>query len=507
MLLLFIIAKVPHLSYAFFWDESWVYGPAVKLMYAHGPSLLPTAIPVEFSKGHPLFFHAACATWMDVFGPSNFSVHCFALFIAILLAISLYEILNKLFNWRVALMAVILLLMNKSFFGSSSLVLNDIMLALLAFTSLYFYVIEKWVLAALLLMLLFFTKESGMIAGVVIGLDMTIALLSRRVKLKAALKNSLVLLAPTACILSFYIFQKIEFGWFLFPSHTSAINLGADNTLTNVVQSLEIIFYKEYVYCFYMVLLLLSVFAAWRQKQYKYLLLTPAAILFYLIIHVFSHRDAAFYVGFGLVLILVAWFFCSRFAFLNALQSRFLKILGGFALLHIYFCSVNFFEGRYLFSALFIISVVTLPVVYHYFTKRVSDKGFTLVLLLLILTGGANFAYEKGDELDIYDAMFVQQEVVDFMVAHNYYDKKICCYSFLDGVHLKDPKTGFLRSERSFSHVYEKPEGDTEIIIFDTVDGTVKEGEKEDTISKNPAYHLLHRFEKGIHRVSVFERQ
>ncbi len=136
VLAVFVVCKIPHLYYPFYWDESWPYATAVKAMYAHGPSLMPNAIDGELSRGHPLFFHAAGALWMDVFGSSHFSMHCFALFIAIACLVSLYEIGLKLFNQRVAVLSLLLVSTLAIFFLHSSLLLFEILVAWLGFVSL-----------------------------------------------------------------------------------------------------------------------------------------------------------------------------------------------------------------------------------------------------------------------------------------------------------------------------------------------------------------------------------
>ena len=90
ILLVFVALKIPHLHYAYFWDESWPYAPALRAMYLHGPGLMPNAIDPELSRGHPLLFHALAATWMKIFGTSHVSLHSFALLISILFLIFIY---------------------------------------------------------------------------------------------------------------------------------------------------------------------------------------------------------------------------------------------------------------------------------------------------------------------------------------------------------------------------------------------------------------------------------
>ena len=84
VLAIFIAVKLPALHYPFYWDESWSYAPGVKLMYLHGPSLMPNAIDLFYSRGHPLLFYASAASWMRLFGDSHISQHAFCLFLSIL---------------------------------------------------------------------------------------------------------------------------------------------------------------------------------------------------------------------------------------------------------------------------------------------------------------------------------------------------------------------------------------------------------------------------------------
>jgi len=189
-LILFIISRIPYLHFAFYWDESWVYAPAAYLMYDHGPSLLPDAIPVLFSRGHPLLFPALCAGWMKIFGRSNYAMHSFALFISVALAIILYEVLRSVFNNRIALLSAALLLLNTYFLVESTAVVTDIMITLFAFISLVCYIREKYFLAALSLTLLLFTKESGLVVVAVIMADLLVLVVTKKITVKNALLKS-----------------------------------------------------------------------------------------------------------------------------------------------------------------------------------------------------------------------------------------------------------------------------------------------------------------------------
>jgi len=218
VLVLFILFKIPHLLLPFFWDESWPYVPAIKQMYLNGVSLLPGAINVDLSRGHPLFFHALGAIWMHIFGTSNFSLHSFALFISLLLLVTVFEAGYRIFNHRVAAISLLLVATHVSFFAGSAFVLLEILVALLAFLSIYLYVKEQFLLATLALTALFLTKESGLIAGFVIGMDALIALFNT----KTALKTRILKLMPVtiACIViaAFFILHVHGIDY-LFPLH------------------------------------------------------------------------------------------------------------------------------------------------------------------------------------------------------------------------------------------------------------------------------------------------
>ena len=181
VLIIFMICKLPSLSYPYYWDESWPYAPAIQAMYHHGISLSPSAIDPELSRGHPLFFHAIAAAWVNIFGSSHLSMHSFALTISLLFLIAIYETGLRLFNQRVAVMGVLLVATQVCFFIQSSFVLFEVLVAFLCFLSIVLYSRDKYFLTALCLCLLFYTKESGLIAGFVLGMHALIGLFNKNV--------------------------------------------------------------------------------------------------------------------------------------------------------------------------------------------------------------------------------------------------------------------------------------------------------------------------------------
>ena len=174
LLIVFICLKIPHLTLAYYWDESWPYVPAIFQMFARNISLLPGAVDPVLSRGHPLMFHALGAAWLHLFGTSHLSFHSFALFIAVCCLILVYEAGLRLFNKQTAMIASLLLATEVLFFVQSSLVLLELFIGFLAFAALYFYATRRFLITGIVLTMLFYTKESGMVLAGVLGIDAVI---------------------------------------------------------------------------------------------------------------------------------------------------------------------------------------------------------------------------------------------------------------------------------------------------------------------------------------------
>ena len=104
-----IIYKLKFLNLPFFWDESWVYAPSLRMMHDNGPSMMPNIIPIEYSRGHPLLFHFLGGVWLKIFGTSLISFHSFALFISVLVIIAFFFFTTAFFNVKIALLSSFLL--------------------------------------------------------------------------------------------------------------------------------------------------------------------------------------------------------------------------------------------------------------------------------------------------------------------------------------------------------------------------------------------------------------
>ncbi|MEL6653457.1 MAG: glycosyltransferase family 39 protein, partial [Bacteroidota bacterium] len=117
--LLFVIAKWSDLSLPFFWDELGVYGPGVLAMVDNGVGMLPSALPADLSRGHPLFFYFLFALWTKVVGYSLVKIHFFALMVTLGVAWTTWRIGERLIQPGAGLLAGVAVLLMPFFFAQS----------------------------------------------------------------------------------------------------------------------------------------------------------------------------------------------------------------------------------------------------------------------------------------------------------------------------------------------------------------------------------------------------
>jgi len=288
VVILFIMVKIPNLLLPYYWDESWPYAPAIIQMSHHGASLLPTAVEPLLSRGHPLFFHFSAALWIKVFGSTYKSLHAFALFISVLLLIAVYEAGYWVFNKRVAVISLLLVATNIFFFVQSTFVLLEVLVALLSFLSIACYARGQYFYATLTLTILFLTKESGLIAGFIIGFDALVALFNKQEKLNTRLLRLMPITVATAIIGLFFVLQKHYNGWYVFPLHVNTVLTRWKDILYRFrTCTFPTIFCMNYEYIFFFVLLIYSVIAIITLRKARsfalLLLVIPGILVYYFI--------------------------------------------------------------------------------------------------------------------------------------------------------------------------------------------------------------------------------
>jgi hypothetical protein len=140
-----------------------------------------------------------------------------------------------------------------------------------------------------------------------------------------------------------------------------------------------------------------------------------------------------------------------------------------------------------------------------FITRTYPVLVYPVVLLIAVICGytfSTNAGYGDNDP-GAYDAMSVQQSVVDFLEKNNAYDKPIGCGSFLENQHFMSAATGFLSSEKVFTKVSWEIDGNTQYAIFDNIEPE----NRYDEIRKNPAFHLVYRPVKGRVWAEIYEHR
>lgn len=469
----FIIFKLPHLSYLFYWDESWSYQPAIRLMYEHGPSLMPNAIDTDFSRGHPLLFYCTVAAWMKLFGPSALAQHVFALCIFVALIIVVYELCLNLFNQRTALLSLAIILLQPILFVQSAMLLPEVMVALFSLLSIYCYATDKrWPTCAALLALML-TKESGMVAGLLLGISAFFRLFNKSVPLKDRIAHFLPVAGAWMGIVSFFVLQRVLNGWFLFPQHAGLISFEWSKIEGTTKCILGVIFATDTRQVVFNVLLFFSLVLYLNTRNIKYLLPVAISVLVYIYV------GDLFYDVINRKLLTAILVACvaAMAPMLASLvledkipTNRFIRLGIAFVIIYIAFCAVNFFTARYIIAALVFVLIFA-----AWYIERATAAFFNpvygVVVILIILSGQYTINHSKGlgdVDMGAFDAMKVEQDIVVFL-KQNYREAYILPANYHDYVHLKDPMTGYIKQEE-FPHIEMKVSDSTQLTTYNNIE-------------------------------------
>ncbi len=159
----FICFKWSHLNIGFFWDESWVYAPAISYMADNGPSLFPGKVDLYLTRGHPLLFHFSGGCWLSLFGKSLVSYHLFPLTISVLSLSGMFLAIRQLWDDKIALFSTCLMGVQLMFLAQSSMVLPEVLVMILCFASIFYATSKYWKSYFIFGSLLLLTKESGVL--------------------------------------------------------------------------------------------------------------------------------------------------------------------------------------------------------------------------------------------------------------------------------------------------------------------------------------------------------
>ena len=466
-------------------------------MYLHGPSLMPNAIDLFYSRGHPLLFYASAAAWMEVFGPSHMAQHSFCLFISVALLVAMYETCLRLFGKRTAVTALVMLPLQVMFFVQSTFLLPEVMIGLLCLLTLYFYATRKYALTFICCTALMLTKESGMTLGLVLGIGATCNLLDKNEDLKARLTNLAALIMSGMVIGLFFLLQKKMNGWYLYPEHTAYIKWEWPAFWEKFKYALETLFCHDFRLRLFQLVLLLAIIVAVHVKDIRYATpLVPGYLIYVIIEDKFAWLPRkALLVIFLLSLVLTAYQLVQLSATRSKPKTRFIYLGVFFIAAYLCFSCINFFTARYLICVL-VVALILAAAYIDVYISALYGLIYYLTIACIVLIGLYGFKYDTGLgdlNLGAFDAMTVEEDIINYFEQAGLYDKSIGADNFQNREHLQKPYTGFLHSDKVFKNVAYDVFWGEDYLIFDNI----KPDTKYEAMKANPAYHLVYKTAKG----------
>jgi hypothetical protein len=497
------------LSLPYYWDEAWVYAPALKHM-SLSPGLLPSNLADEYSRGHPLLFHFTGALWIKIFGGSQVSLHSFALSITLVFLFSLFYTGRKLVSPMFGLLFMLAVAVQDMLLAQATMVLPEIFLALFTLWSFYFFVRKrKWlyVLSATFLVLV---KEQGAILVAALWLwgffQLVVPKGLKGIFEKKSLVHLLVLSLPLFALLLFLCVQKIQRGYFLFPTHMDMIQFDADYIVYHLRYCLRILFMQTgrsvWTGVFLFALILLNKKELlWKRLFIGLLILTACKVGY-------GVWELPYWISGPLVVAIVIYL-------IYLLQVKNLRKndkedprgpIPIFLVLYVLFCSFNFFCDRYL--------TCVLPLILFYFLWELfsafKNEGVIMATLtgaLVFFTGYKTFTDDKRHECNVYytNAIKSQQDLIGYAEQNNLYTKPMLV-SFVMVSAMTKPELGFLSGPKVFERVSGMMTRETSVpeYIFRTNFEITVHG---DSLEKTGNYKIVKKFTNGIYYGEVLRRK
>lgn len=507
----FIGLKLQHLPYPFYIDEGQVYAPAVKIMAANGPGILPGALPPEYSRGHPLMFHFLCSVWMNCFGTSNVAIHSFPLLVSAIFLVALYLCCKRLFGKEVAVLSLLLVATRVVFFVDSSFVYPEVMLALFTLLSLYFYSRDKLLLTSFSLFMLFFTKEGGLIYGAIIGVDAFVSLFRRDEKPGRQILRIAAVALPVCLIALFFVLQKALTGWYILPEHTGLIKNEWNNYYLMFRRGLYWSFRgDDAMYLLVFFFILLSVVPAVKTKNIGYLFLVPAAWVVYMLAEIFATDTNQSRV----------WMFLC-IAFLAMPTVMVLRLNKGFTaparkfivlqvfciLVYLLYSSLTQIGYRYLLTGI-ILTLIFFAVCVSVFAAAGGRGIYRIAVVGILLIGAYGFYTNdrfEDTQLGAYNAMKVQMHNIDYLYAQNATGKEIAIGCAVQELWYTDSMQGFLAPGRTFTNVKRLPVVPTTEYVI--VSGNCGSDEDRIRMAADTMFRRVYRYEDGPAWTELYQRK
>ncbi len=450
----FAILRLDSIGLAYFGDEAMVYGPAVQQMASNGPSMLPGAIQEDLSRGHPMMFHFTAGLFLFLFGNTVTNSHIFALLISLCTLFVVFKISKEFLSDLYSVLVVISVASFPLFIGQSAMVYPEMMLTLFALTTLYFYLKKKPIHFFISASFLLLTKETGILflfSLAIWNILKSIFIDHKKILSADFIKSQLPFVYPLLPLITFFVLQKIKFGYVFYPEHIGFIKTNYESVeymIENLSRQLFEFDYKYWIYLTFALMFLLF----YRKVNLKYRIII--AVLYYfqykMLFGEEPHDSLLTIVTFILsnVLIFSVYLFAVKHNL--TIQDELILVSFLFILIYVLFCVINFFTDRYLIICLPFCLIMVYGLIAQVNYSKQMGIGFSVMILAF------NFYFlattrSNGETTPYYkNVLMVQQEMVDYIESSGSNGDTIYC-EFPHFVALNNKSAGFKRRDIWFT--------------------------------------------------------
>lgn len=468
----FVVYKWQFLGLPLYWDEAWVYGPAVKAMHVNGLSLLPNRIGTGLSRGHPLLFHFMAALWATLFGGSNTSLHAFSLVLATILLLLVYWIGSKLGSRQIGLAALLLVGLNEVFLAQSSILLPEIALGLFLLLAVWSYISKNAIAYVVAATCGLFVKESAVVLVLALICWQSISILINRPAntSKTQWRWVAILLTPLIPAFLFLLYQRLSYGWFFYPLHMDLISWDIRDIHYIFKFGYRMLFEQQGMEWATLAFGLLAPLL-WKGWQKRYMGVVMA-VLYVAAIKVLDGKWTL--APLSTLIVTIACFGTLLFLQFVPLSRKegargeFPAIALILVLGFLMFSALNFFSDRYLTCLIPFVAIGMSAVLFSSLSKW---HWALFPAIMLLITG--NLLWNIGRDgrvgdtrLSYTDDIRVHQEVIESCEELKLQDAWIYG-SFMDIAYMSDPNAGYLTQDLPFEHVTSKISPETQYALID----------------------------------------
>lgn len=395
-----IAVKIPHLSLPFFLDEAYSYYRAILEMVKTGPGILPGALPLDSSKGHPLFFYFISSLWIKYLsGESIFLIRILPLIISLLALYIFHRFAKRHTSIALANIAVLFLAIQSLFLAQASLLLPEVLLFCFFMLCFDHFLSGNYRWYALFGSLMILTKETGAVFLFIFGVSYLVE--NYKNHNSSRFRKELALLSmPAFVYVLFLILHYLKFGVFFYSEHLGYITVEFSKVILKFNSATSVLFLKH-------------------------------------------GRNLLFFSG----ILALAYLLIRR---INIENKKFLLITFVTLLLFIAFSIINFYTYRYMLPVMGISILASLSLIRQAITRyRLVSLAYVIIIIAVSGCYTASKRGQSDSDLGYTQFLKVYKQMTEYCEQQGWYDKEIGAgFNMVMG--MRDHFAGFLNTKKNF---------------------------------------------------------